>query len=160
MQIDVKSALPWIVGGAVVVGGVYLFKRGTGTSSGVGFSTVAPPDITPSVQAASQLEATRLNAESQAFEGILGFVNNRQASEFALANQIEQDNTALSIRQADNAVQLSNIRAQESTAKHNSTLQAIGSIVGSLGVVAAIAFCYDDTAKAQANYRVYTHGRV
>jgi hypothetical protein len=153
-----KEYLPYVVVAALVVIGVVLYRSGFGSSSGIGYATVPPPDNSAQVAAASQLQQSQLGAGLSGFNSIISYVDNSAARDNALARQIETDNTALAIKSADTQTQLANIRASENVANHQANTQAVASIASL--ATAFVLFCYKSTYTAQSRRRVYTHGHA
>ena len=156
----VKKYFPYILGGGIVIAGIIYYTKSSssGTSTSLVPSTTGASDATQQAQIAAnaQTAQTQIAAQVSGFSGLLSLVNNnnQRASDEQLATI--NANTNLQIANAQNQTQLASIAASKSMANTQSNNQLIGSL-GSAALMFAL-FCYNRTATARKNRRVYTHG--
>jgi hypothetical protein len=150
-----EEYLPWIVGGVLVIIGLYFYKNSSPTV-GTNYVTVPPADTSATDQANAALAAASLQAKTQAFTAGLTLIDNNATRASNLQIQQEQDSSNLAIAQANNDNQLANQKVAASVANHQANTQAIGSIVGGISSIAALAiFCYDVTNDALLKRNIY-----
>ncbi len=167
MNEEIKKNLPYILGGGVILAGIYFFIKGTGNTQGIGYTAIAPQDNSAALQAQSSQNLALIQAKSQGFLAVTQLMNNEMIADYDYRTQTRQselnylglvdtNQTAIQLRNIDSDTQQMNIRASESTAKHDSNTRAIASIVGTIGMIAL--FCYDPTFEARQKLLPYHHG--
>jgi len=158
---DVKKWGPWVVGGGLVLIGLWFFTRGTGNSSGIGYATLPAADTSAQAQAEGQLASQRIAATAQGFDSILTFFDNNATRDYNLKiKRIETDATTRQMT-LDANTRLASINGATRAAKYHKQEVAISALSNIAGMAWYFG-CYKQTkayAERRGGYDI-THDNV
>jgi hypothetical protein len=154
----VEKYLPWMLAGGAVIGGIYLFRSGVGSTSGIEYQTIAPDDVSALQQGAIQSQQLVIQAKAAGFQGLVDTYKTQLAADLELQAIRESTNRDIAIAKAQAETDKYALKTQQKIAKNDKQKAAI-SVLGSIAMYALLA-CYRTTELAANSYRVYSHGEV